>query len=801
MSELPPVWRFMRSRSGRGFMLHLCLCAVLSVTVACGFYYFSLDWFKEHKSREKIIALQLVDAFVTNYSAVRSQFGKDAPVPASFRAHAIEAFNKQNGDNSDFRLASVGRPGREILTPPTDAQMARTIEAFAATPNPKPVSELLDVNGERMFRTAYPTLAREQSCVSCHNALQPDKAQWHLNDVMGAFVIDVPISPFLHSVMWQSAGIGVGLFLALALAGLTISLMHFRQLEALDASAAKLGRTQNFLDSIIENMPVSVAVKDARDRCDVLINRTAEAIFGIARGDLIGKPARDPSSKEPVNDLFPLADEALRTGELQTIDENVVHTHHNGNRVLTTRNLSIPDETGERRYLLSLSEDITERKQAEARIQHLANHDALTDLPNRAAFVEHLTGRIDAARTEKESFAVLSIDLDGFKEVNDMFGHAAGDDALRELSRQLRMLAGEAYLARLGGDEFSLVTPNGDHPALAEVLAEGLHAAAAIDMELNGQHSHIGLSVGIAIFPADGSDATTLLNNADAALTRAKAAGRGKTRFFEIEMDNRLRERRAIQHELSTAIARSELRLHYQPQTKIDGEVIGFEALVRWQNPQHGMVSPATFIPVAEESGLIMQIGEWVLHEACREAACWSHPLQIAVNLSPIQFRHGDLAGLVHSVLLETGLAPTRLELEITEGVLVEDFARGLSILRRLKMLGVRIAMDDFGTGYSSLSYLQAFPFDKIKIDKSFISNVKSNPQSAAIVRAVIGLAHGLNLPVLAEGVETKAQLDFLAAESCDEVQGYLMGRPQPIVEYSKLVGRSDTPAANLRSA
>jgi diguanylate cyclase (GGDEF)-like protein/PAS domain S-box-containing protein len=796
MGELPPVWRFMRSRSGRGFLLHLSLCAALSVTVGYGFYRFSLNWFEEHKSREKIIALELVDAFVTNYSAIRSQLGKDAPVPATFRAHAIEAFNKQNGDNSDFRLASVGRPGREILTAPTDAQMARTIEAFAATPNPKPVSELLDVNGERMFRTAYPTVAREQSCVSCHNALQPDKAQWHLNDVMGAFVIDVPVTPFLHSVMWQSAGIGVGLFLALALAGLTISLMHFRQLEALDASAAKLGRTQNFLDSIIENMPVSVAVKDARDRCYVLINRTAEVIFGIARGELIGRSAHDPSNMETANDLFPLGGEALRTQELQTIGEHMVHTRHNGTRVLTTRNLSIPDESGEPRYLLSLSEDITERKQAEARIQHLAHYDALTDLPNRAAFVEHLSRTIDAAKLDIESFAVLSIDLDRFKEINDVFGHAVGDDVLRQMSQQLRAHAGEAYLARLGGDEFTMITPNGDYPALAEVLAGRLHAAVATDLVRDGQQLRVGISIGVAIFPADGTDATTLLNNADAALYRAKAAGRGNTRFFEIEMDNRLRERRSIQHELSSAIGRNELRLYYQPQAKIDGGVIGFEALVRWQNPQRGMVSPGTFIPVAEESGLITQIGEWVLREACREAASWSHPLQIAVNLSPIQFRHGDLAGLVHSVLLETGLAPTRLELEITEGVLVEDFARGLSILRRLKTLGVRIAMDDFGTGYSSLSYLQSFPFDKIKIDQSFISNVRSNPQSAAIVRAVIGLAHGLNLPVLAEGVETKPQLDFLAAESCDEVQGYLLGRPHPIMEYSDLIGHDGAAVA-----
>jgi diguanylate cyclase (GGDEF)-like protein/PAS domain S-box-containing protein len=801
MIKLSSVKRFMRSRSGRGFLLHLGVCALLSAAVGYGFHYFSLNWFMEHKSDEKIIALRLVDAFVTNYSAVRSQFGQNSPVPASFRAHAIEAFNNRAGDNSDFRLRSVGRPGREILTPPTDARMAEVIEAFAATPKPKPVSELLDINGEQMFRTVYPTVAQEQSCVSCHNALQPDKAQWHLNDVIGAFVIDVPVSPFLRIVTWQSSGIGVGLFLALALAGLIISLIYFRQLEALDAGAAELGRTQNFLDTIIENLPVSIVVKDARDQRYVLINRTAEAIFGMARGELIGRHVDDPSNKEVADTLFPGGGEALHTGDLQVIDEHVVNTHHNGKRVLATKNLSILDEIGEQRYLLSLSEDITERKQAEARIEHLAHHDALTDLPNRSAFTEHLVRTIEAARQGGESFAVLSLDLDRFKEVNDVFGHAVGDNLLREMSRMLQELAGDAFLARLGGDEFVLITPNGDQPAIAEAIARGLLDAVATDLEINGQHLRVGISIGVAIFPDDGADATTLLNNADAALYRAKAAGRGKMRFFEVEMDNRLRERRAIQHELSSAIERNELRLHYQPLAKIDGEVIGFEALVRWHNLQRGMVSPATFIPVAEESGLILQIGEWVLREACREAAGWVHPLQIAVNLSPIQFRHGDLPGLVHSVLLETGLAPRRLELEITEGVLVEDFDRALSILRRLKALGVRIAMDDFGTGYSSLSYLQSFPFDKIKIDQSFISNVKSNPQSVAIVRAVIGLAHGLDLPVLAEGVETKAQLDFLAAESCNEVQGYLMGRPHPILEYSELTGCNGATEAKQLSA
>jgi EAL domain-containing protein (putative c-di-GMP-specific phosphodiesterase class I) len=264
-------------------------------------------------------------------------------------------------------------------------------------------------------------------------------------------------------------------------------------------------------------------------------------------------------------------------------------------------------------------------------------------------------------------------------------------------------------------------------------------------------------------------------------------------------MDQRLRERRALQHDLRSALGRDQLSLNYQPQARMDGEVIGFEALVRWTHPMRGMVPPSTFIPIAEESGLIIPLGEWILREACREAASWQKPLQIAVNLSPVQFRHGDLPGLVHTVLLETGLAPGRLELEITENVLIGDFSRAVSILRRLKLLGVRIAMDDFGTGYSSLSYLQSFPFDKIKIDQAFISNLERNPQSAAIIRAVIGLGRGLGLPVVAEGVETADQLAFLQRADCDEVQGYFFGRPQTIDHYAEVVGR--TPMAVKRLA
>jgi diguanylate cyclase (GGDEF)-like protein/PAS domain S-box-containing protein len=551
-----------------------------------------------------------------------------------------------------------------------------------------------------------------------------------------------------------------------------------------------LARTHAFLDSVIENVPTTIVVKNADDRRYILINRAGENLFGLPRSEMIGKTAFDIYPEKIAERVTARDSDVLASGGQLDIEEVPLYTPGNDTRLITGKRLAIRGEDGKPQYMMAVIEDVTERKRVEAQMAHMAHHDALTGLYNRPAFIEAVATTLDEAAGARDAFAVLSIDLDGFKEVNDQFGFAMGDAVLRELSTRFEAAVEGAFLARVGGDEFAVILTDSAQPAAAGVLADRMMATVANDLEIDGHRIRVGMSIGIAVYPADGRDSATLLASADAALGWAMAEGRGAIRFFESDMDKRLRERRSLLHDLRTAVERGELVLNYQPQAQVDGEIIGFEALVRWHHPLRGIVPPGTFIPVAEESGLIVPIGEWILREACREAASWPRALQIAINLSPIQFQKGDLPTLVHELLLETGLDPRRLELEITEGVLIGDHSRALTILRRLKLLGVRIAMDDFGTGYSSLSYLQSFPFDKIKIDQSFIANLEKNQQSAAIVRAVIGLGRGLGLPVLAEGVETQAQLAYLAREHCTEVQGYLVGRPRPIADYADLVGR-----------
>jgi len=563
----------------------------------------------------------------------------------------------------------------------------------------------------------------------------------------------------------------------------------------LKRTEGKLRETREFLDTIIDNVPVAVNVKDARDFRYLLINQAAERFMGLTREQVIGKSVHELYPQD-VADAITARDCALLVNGAEVVlGERPIHADASGIRNVNTRRLTVCDETGSPRFLLGVVEDITELKTAEERIAHLANHDSLTDLPNRAAFDRHLQQMLDQSAVSGTEFAVIYLDLDRFKGINDVFGHGAGDHVLQETARRMKAAAGaDAFLARLGGDEFTLTVPG--NPDTAEELAAALQAAMAHPIEAESHRFTVGLSIGIALYPSDGADAKTLLSNADAALYRAKADGRGMVRFFEAEMDRQVRERRAMTHELRSAVTNGELTLHYQPQATIDSRIIGFEVLARWTHPKLGSVPPTTFIPLAEDSGIIIPMGDWILREACRQAVSWKHPLNIAVNLSPVQFQHGDLPGIVHTILLETGLAPHRLELEITEGVLMHDFSHAVSVLRRLKALGVRIAMDDFGTGYSSLSYLQSFPFDKIKIDKSFISSLGRSPQSQTIIRAVIGLGRGLGLPVAAEGVETREQLEFLIQEACSEIQGYLIGRPEVIEAYADVVGGTAKPVA-----
>jgi len=434
-------------------------------------------------------------------------------------------------------------------------------------------------------------------------------------------------------------------------------------------------------------------------------------------------------------------------------------------------------------------EDVTERRAAEQRLAHMARHDQLTGLPNRLFYAEHMRALL-AARRKAAGIALLCIDLDRFKVVNDTLGHPAGDALLCEAGERLRSCIGPGdAVVRLGGDEFAIVQVSPTLPQAATQLAERVVSALALPFQLAGQAVSIGGSVGIAIGGEAMATPEALLKCADLALYRAKAEGRGVWRFFEAEMDLRMQARRELERDLREAVALEQFDVFYQPLMRGSDGVSGFEALVRWRHPARGLVSPAEFIPLAEEIGLIPLIGRWVLQRACADAARWPAQLKVAVNLSPSQFR-GDLVAEVEAALASSLLPPKLLELEITESIMLADEDQVLGTLHRLRALGVRIAMDDFGTGYSSLGYLRRFPFDKIKIDQSFVRNMTDRQDCLAIVRAVIGLGRSLGMSVNAEGVETRAQMDALIGEGCAELQGYYFSKPKPGAEVPEMLRR-----------
>jgi diguanylate cyclase (GGDEF)-like protein len=443
-------------------------------------------------------------------------------------------------------------------------------------------------------------------------------------------------------------------------------------------------------------------------------------------------------------------------------------------------------------------EDITQRRQAEAKISHMALHDGLTNLPNRLFFREDMENRL-AHLGRDQKFAVLCLDLDHFKRVNDTLGHPIGDKLLRHAGERLRGCLREGdSIARLGGDEFVIV--QGSITQLVETtsLMARLIEVISAPFDLDGHQVVVGVSIGVALAPADAADPDQLLKKADMALYRAKADGRGTYRFFEPDMDARMQARRALELDLRSAVATGQFELHYQPLVNLKTEKInGFEALIRWRHPDRGIISPGEFIPLAEETGLIVPIGEWVLRQACEDAAKWPGDIGVAVNLSPAQFKTGVVTQSVINALARSGLSPTRLELEITESVLLFNNEATLNTLHQLRTLGVRISMDDFGTGYSSLSYLRSFPFDKIKIDRSFVHDLASSEDSMAIVRAVAGLGASLGMTTTGEGVETQEELDFLRREGCTEAQGYLFSPARPAKDvYMLLANQSGRPKA-----
>ncbi len=548
----------------------------------------------------------------------------------------------------------------------------------------------------------------------------------------------------------------------------------------------ELDETRKFLDSIIENIPVSVVVKDAKTRKYLLVNRAFETMLGISRNELLDRTAFDIHRPKDAKNIDDADTESLQDSDHVNHKEIEVNTPMRGLRMQSTHRIVIKNSQGEAKCIIAVIEDVTERKKTEQRIAFLAHHDALTGLANRAALIQKIEEATARQRRLQESFTVLMLDLDRFKQVNDTLGHPAGDALLIEVATRLKSLLRETdVLARLGGDEFAVIQAGeSDQREAAKLLAERIIEMLRQPFDLDGGNISIGTSIGIALASEGAAGSDDLLKMADLALYRAKSAGRNGYCFFDPQMSEIASARQEIESDLRRAIQENEFELHYQPiinsKTR---KICSAEALVRWRHPTKGLIYPDLFIPLAEETGLITQIGDWVLRAACTEAATWPAEIKVAVNLSLVQFHKTNLPDVVMRVLAETGLRPERLELEITETALIESAAECLPALRQFKSMGITIVLDDFGTGYSSLSQLAMFPFDKIKIDKSFTQNLTKRSECAAIVSATLTLAQSLDIATTAEGVETVDQYRLLRLAGVTFLQGYLFKRPGPASE------------------
>jgi diguanylate cyclase (GGDEF)-like protein/PAS domain S-box-containing protein len=556
-------------------------------------------------------------------------------------------------------------------------------------------------------------------------------------------------------------------------------------------------RNQTFLREIIDHIPSQITVKDARTRQYLLVNSVAEFQFGLPRDAIVGKTVFDVLPKETAEIITTDDDKTLQTADGVFLDEHPWDTLKLGRRYITSKRIGIRDQADELRYIINVVDDVTERRHADEKIAHLAHYDALTDLPNRVLFRERIERELKQAAQGKP-FALLYIDIDEFKAINDSLGHHVGDELLKAVADRIRAcLKDDDLVARLGGDEFAVIKTGMASAAEVEAFVAPLYEAIRKPCQCLGHQLLTNASIGIALAPQDGTELDQLIKNADLAMYAAKSGGRRTYRFFEPAMGASARARLTMEQDLRRTLAHGGFEIHYQPLVNLArNEVCGCEALLRWRHPERGMISPAEFIPVAEDAGLIDELGDWVLRTACTEAATWPDHIHIAVNVSPIQLKCQTLAIRIAGALAASGLRPDRLELEITEAVLIRDDEAALAILHQLRGIGVRIALDDFGTGYSSLSYLRRFPFDKIKIDRCFVSDIDAAGGSSSIVRAVVNIATALDMTTVAEGVETEAQRTLLRELGCTEMQGYLFSAARPAADVKKLFAPQATAVA-----
>ncbi|MFJ2983401.1 MULTISPECIES: putative bifunctional diguanylate cyclase/phosphodiesterase [unclassified Pseudomonas] len=573
-----------------------------------------------------------------------------------------------------------------------------------------------------------------------------------------------------------------------------ISERRQQELELLQAKdlaeqySQEMAKLSQFLDSVIANIPASVIVQDLESQRILLANQQAERLFGGRGSSMIGKLPGEclaPAAADYLEQQLSRGARNVKGYAAETRVDTVC-----GPRTLRSRALLSQRREGQADYVLFVAEDATEELAAHAQIHHMAHHDALTGLPNRTLFNERLKQALVRGHESEKLTAALCLDLDNFKNINDSLGHAFGDKLLRALGKRLRReLREHDTLARLGGDEFAVVLTGLDSREAACSTAQRLIEAVCPPFQIEGHQFTVGVSIGIALAPDDNEQAEQLLGYADMALYEAKRNGRNRYECFHVELDVAARQRRLVETDLRTALHLGQLHLHYQPVVdQLTSSVTGYEALLRWEHPTRGMVMPMDFIPIAEETGLIHELGIRALNLACQEAASWDSEQTVSVNLSPVQFKNANLVDTVSLALADSGLPARRLELEITESVLLGNSEENVRTLRALKDLGVSISLDDFGTGYSSLGYLRSFPFDRIKIDKSFVHDMCESREAMSIIRAITELSNSLMIKTTAEGVESEEQMQRLRAEGCSHFQGYLYGRPVPAGERLKQV-------------